>query len=114
MINEQLQSLETRHEEIQEAYLELQQNATELQRRVDQLTALHEAGLAFISTLDQDTLLRVSMGAIIKKLPYDRVMIQFFDSDRRMAHSTRIVGVSPEVEQLARNFEVSVTRSKHG
>ena len=51
VINEQLQSLETRHEEIQEAYLELQQNATELQRRVDQLTALHEAGLAFISTL---------------------------------------------------------------
>ncbi|MDX1411571.1 MAG: GAF domain-containing sensor histidine kinase [Nitrospirales bacterium] len=109
VINEQLQSLETRHEEIHEAYLELQQNATELQRRVDQLTALHEAGLAFISTLDQDTLLRVSMGAIIKKLPYDRVMIQFFDSDRRMAHSARIVGVSSEVEKLARNLEIPVT-----
>ena len=49
------------------------------------------------------------MGAIIKKLPYDRVMIQFFDSDRRMTHSARIVGVSPEIERLARNLEVSVT-----
>jgi signal transduction histidine kinase len=109
VINEQLQSLENRHEEIHDAYLELQQNATELQRRVDQLTALHEAGLAFISTLDQDTLLRVSMGAIIKKLPYDRVMIQFFDPDRRVAHSARIIGVSPEFEKLARSLEVPVT-----
>jgi signal transduction histidine kinase len=109
VINEQFQSLENRHEEIHDAYLELQQNATELQRRVDQLTALHEAGLAFISTLDQDTLLRVSMGAIIKKLPYDRVMIQFFDPDRRVAHSARIIGVAPELETLTRNLEIPVT-----
>ena len=79
MIEEQLRSLENRHEELQGAYLEQQQSATELQRRVDQLTTLHEAGLAFISTLDQETLLKTSLGAIIKKLPYDRAMISFFD-----------------------------------
>ena len=109
VIHEQLQSLENRHEEIHDAYLELQQNATELQRRVDQLTALHEAGLAFISTLDQGTLLKVSMRAIIKKLPYDRVMIQFFDPDRSVAHRARIVGVSPEVEEMVNSLEVPIT-----
>ena len=109
VITEQVQSLENRHQDLHDAYLEVQQKATELQRRVDQLTALHEAGLIFISTLDQDTLLKVSMGAIIKKLPYDRVMISFFDPDRQMTHSARVVGVEPEIEKQVREREVPVT-----
>ena len=109
VIKEQFQSLENRHGELHDAYQELQQNAAELQRRVDQLTALHEAGLAFISTLDQDTVLKVSMAAIIKKLPYDRAKISFFDPERRVAHSARVVGVPREIETLARDLVVPVT-----
>ena len=57
MIDEQMRSLEVRHEELHKAYVEQQQNAAELQRKVDQLTTLYEAGLAFTSTLDQEILL---------------------------------------------------------
>ena len=109
VIEEQLRSLENRHEELHRAYLEQQQSATELQRRVDQLTTIHEAGLAFISTLEQETLLKISMEAIIKKLPYDRAMISFFDPMAHVAHSARIVGVSPEFEQYVRILRVPVT-----
>ena len=58
VIGEQYQSLETRYNELHEFILVAQQRETKLIRQVDQLTALHEAGLAFISTLDQDTLLK--------------------------------------------------------
>jgi len=109
VIGEQYQSLKNRYKDLDSAHLEAQQRETELVRRVDQLTALHEAGLAFISTLDQDTLLKESMGAIIKKLPYDRVMISFFDPVRRVAHSARIVGVEPEIEKLVGELEIPVT-----
>ena len=45
------------------------------------------------------------MGAIIKKLPYDRVMISFFDPERHVAHSARIVGVEPEIEKWSENLK---------
>ncbi len=109
VIQEQLRSLETRHEELHGAYLEQQQSATELQRRVAQLTTLHEASLAFTSTLDPEILLKTSMETMIKKLPYDRAIISFFDNDRALAHSARIVGVTPELEKLVNSLKIPIT-----
>ncbi|MFB3062231.1 MAG: hypothetical protein ACE10C_12765 [Candidatus Binatia bacterium] len=53
LIKEQVLFVETRHEELREAYLEQERTFVELRRKVDPLTTLHRAGLLFISTLDR-------------------------------------------------------------
>ncbi len=109
VIQEQLQSLELRHQELHRAYVEQQQYAMERARRVDQLTVLHETGLTFITTRDQETLLRDSLETVVKQLPYHRALIGFFDSERRLLYDCRIVGVEPEVADFVRTLEIPVT-----
>ena len=109
VIDEQMRSLEVRHEELHKAYVDQQQNAAELQRKVDQLTTLYDAGLAFTSTLDQEILLGRALNTIIQKLHYDRAMISHYDSERKIAHGARMVGVSQDIADFAMNLEVPVT-----
>ncbi|MDF0644547.1 MAG: ATP-binding protein [Nitrospira sp.] len=109
VIEEQTSSLNTRHEELEKAYLELQQTAVELRRRVDHLTTLYEVGLAFTSSRDRETLVRHAMETLIHKLTFDRVMIVFYDPLRQVAHSARLVGVSSEVARFAEQLEIPVT-----
>ncbi|MBA5867430.1 MAG: GAF domain-containing protein [Nitrospira sp. CR1.3] len=111
VIEEQTYSLKTRHEELEKAYVELQQTAVELQRRVDHLTTLYDAGLAFTSTRDQEALLRQAMETLIHKLSFDRVMIVSYDPLRQIAHSARLVGVSSEIAHFAASLEIPVTDS---
>lgn len=109
VIDEQQQSLETRHEELHKAYLEQQQNAIELQRRVDHLTTLYEAALVFTSILDRETLIDRVLQTIIHKLHYDRAMISFYDRTRQVIYDSRVLGVSDELAKFARSFEIPVT-----
>ena len=109
VIVEQMSSLETRHEELQKAYMEVQQTAVELQRRVDHLTTLHEAGLTFTSTRDREVLLQHASETLIQKLYYDRVMIAFYNPLLQVLHGARLLGVSPEIAAFAEQIEVPVT-----
>ena len=109
IIDEQARSLDAWHDELQKAGVQQQQLTAELQRRVDQLTMLHEAGLAFISTLDRETLIDSVLQTILHKLNYDRAMITFFDQDRKVTCDARLVGVPDEVKAIARSLETPVT-----
>jgi len=111
VIEEQTFSLKIRHEELEKAYVEVQQTAVELRRRVDHLTTLYEAGLAFTSSRDRETLLQHAMGTLIHKLSFDRVMIAFYDPLRKVAHSARLVGVSSEIARFAAQLEIPITSS---
>ena len=57
LIHEQIEFVETRHEELHEAYFEQERTRVELRRTVGHLTVLHRAGLLFSSTLDREALL---------------------------------------------------------
>ncbi len=109
LIHEQIVSADTRHEELREAYLEQEHTAVELRRKVSQLTTLFQAGLVFSSTIDRETLLEHVLDTIKSELPYERVMIAFFDRDRQCVHDARMLGASPEVVRYARTLEVPVT-----
>src|SRR5205085_1655680 len=78
LIDEQVRTLDTRHVELQEAYVQQQQITAELQRRVDQLMTLHETGLLLTSILNRETLIEKVLEILTKKLRYDRGMISFF------------------------------------
>ena len=116
VIHEQVKFVEARHEELREAYLEQEQTRVELRRKVNQLTALHRAGLLFNSTLDREALLQQVLESLTTELHYDRAMISFFDPVRQVSRDARVIGVSPDIEAFVRSREVPVTdpRSPEG
>src|SRR5262249_24348834 len=109
IIAEQLRSLSSWDQELQGAYVQQQQLTAELQRRVDQLTTLHETSLLFSSILDREKLIEIVLGNVIHKLNYDRVMLTFFDRDRNVIYDARMTGVSNEIQSFARSLEIPVT-----
>lgn len=109
VIQEQVKFVEARHEELREAYLEQEQTRVELRRKVNQLTALHRAGLLFNSTLDREALLRQVLESLTTELHYDRAMISFYDPVRQVSRDARVIGVSPEIEAFIRSRELPVT-----
>jgi signal transduction histidine kinase len=109
LIQEQINFVESRHEELRESYLEQERTRVDLRRSVNHLTVLHRAGLLFSSTLDREALLQNVLETLKRDLHFDRAMISFYDAGRRMITDVRVVGVSPEVQALARSHETPVT-----
>lgn len=109
LIQEQIMFVESRHEELREAYLEQEQMRVELRRKVAQLTALHRAGLLFSSTFDRDTVLQQVLEALTHELHYDRAMVSMFDPVRSVIEHVRVIGVSPEVQAFAQSCHIPVT-----
>jgi hypothetical protein len=93
LIQEQINFVESRHEELREAYLEQEHTRVELRRTVNHLTALHQAGLLFSSTLDREALLEKVLETLIHDLHFDRAMISFYDPVRGMTTDARVAGV---------------------
>ncbi|HEX8749870.1 MAG TPA: ATP-binding protein [Nitrospira sp.] len=109
LIHEQINFGESRHEELREAYLEQEQTRVELRRTVNHLTALHQAGLIFGSTLDREALLEKVLETLTRDLHYDRAMISFYDPLNRVTKDARVVGVPEDIQTIARTKETPVT-----
>jgi signal transduction histidine kinase len=109
LIREQIAYVESRHEELREAYLEQEQTRVQLRRKIVQLTALHRAGLLFSSTFDRHALLEHVLQALTGDLHYDRAMVSFFDPGCRVLEHVRITGVSAEVQAFAASCRIPVT-----
>ena len=109
VLQEQIRLADTRHEELREAYLEQEQVAVDLKRKVSQLTLLHQTGVMVSSTLDREVLLQHALQSIKHSLDFDRVMISFYDSDRKVSYDARVIGVPDDVAAFARSLETPVT-----
>ena len=109
LIEEQINFVESRHEELREAYLEQERTRVDLRRSVNHLTVLHRAGLLFSSTLDREALLENVLESLTRDLHFDRAMISFYDPARHVTTDVRVVGVPPEIQALARSHETPVT-----
>lgn len=109
LIREQFVFVESRHEELREAYLGQEQGRVELGRKVTQLTALHQAALLFSATFDRDTLLERVLETLTHDLHYDRAMVSMFDPLRSVIRHVRVIGASDEVLAYAESCEVPVT-----
>jgi signal transduction histidine kinase len=109
LIHEQINFVESRHEELREAYLEQEHTRVELRRTVNHLTALHQAGLIFSSTLDREALLEKVLETLTRDLHYDRAMISFYDPINRVTKDARVVGVPEDIQTLARTKETPIT-----
>ena len=109
LIQEQMQFVDARYEDLRDAFVEQEQTRVELRRKVSQLTALNRAGLGFNSTLDREALMRTVLETLIQDLHYDRAMISFYDPDRKVLHGGRILGVSEEIAEIVRRRELPVS-----
>ncbi|MFM8552215.1 MAG: ATP-binding protein [Nitrospiraceae bacterium] len=109
LADEQLRSVEARHEELREAYLEQEQTMVELRRKVAQLTTLHRAGLLFSSTLDRTVLFESVLRALNQDLHYDRAMISLYDRGHRVSHKAQVMGFSETCSAFAHNLVIPVT-----
>jgi signal transduction histidine kinase len=109
LIQEQITFVESRHEELREAYLEQEQMRVELRRKVAQLTALHRAGLSFGSTFEQDALLHQVLEALTHELNYNSAMVSKFDPVQSTIQHIRVIGGPPEVEALAQSCRILIT-----
>ncbi len=116
LIQEQITFVESRHEELREAYLEQEQMRVELRRKVAQLTALHRAGLSFSSTFERDTLLHQVLEALTHELNYNSAMVSLFDQGSQTVQHIRLIGAPPEVEAFAEScrFPISDSESPEG
>ena len=108
LIREQEQVVETRHEELREAYLEQQRTTVELRQKIQHLTTLHRAGLLFGSTFDREALLDSVLETIVRDLQYERAIITRYDRTRRVSYDFRIRGVSEDVVTFIKSLEIPV------
>lgn len=108
LIQEQISFVESRHEELREAYLEQEQMRVELRRKVAQLTALHRAGLSFGSTFERDALLHQVLESLTHELNYNSAMVSMFDPSENTVQHIRLVGAPPEVETFAQSCRIPI------
>ena len=108
LIREQEQVVETRHEELREAYLEQQRTTVELRQKIQYLTTLHRAGLLFGSTFDREALIDSVLETIVHDLQYERAIITRYDRTRRVSYDFRIRGVSEDVVTFIKSLEIPV------
>ncbi|WP_447963695.1 ATP-binding protein [Nitrospira sp. Ecomares 2.1] len=106
---EQYDELHTTNVELQHSSAKLEESAVALAHRVKQLTALHEAGIAFTSARDYKTWVQSTLQAIINILHYERAMINRYDRVRQVAYDAQLINVPEEVARFANLLEVPVT-----
>ncbi len=109
LIQEQIASVESRHEELREAYLKQEQMRVELRQKVAQLTALHRAGLSFGSTFERDALLHQVLEALTHELNYNSAMVSVFDSAENSIQHVRLIGSPPDIETFAQSCRIPIT-----
>ena len=85
----------------------------ELQRRLDELTALNALATTLTSTLDLDEILGRALDAVVDRLPFDRALILLVDPEARVLTDGRSIGGSSETAALVGQVHLSLddTRS---
>src|SRR2546422_3893934 len=95
-------------ESLKERDLAISSHIQTITKHVSQLTALNQVGAAITSTLDIDKLLATVLHLLIESVGFTQARLVLYDSDRRVAHGSRLAGVPEEVDRAWRDVEVPV------
>jgi two-component system sensor histidine kinase/response regulator len=79
-----------------------------IRKQVGQLTSLNQTASAITSTLDIDKLLDLVMQRCVEHVGFSRMVLAFYDADRRVAFDLHVVGVTQEIERASRAIEIPV------
>src|SRR2546427_5773381 len=95
-------------ESLKERDLAISSHIQTITKHVSQLTALNQVGAAITSTLDIDKLLATVLHLLIESVGFTQARLVLYDSERRVAHGSRLAGVPEEVDRAWRDVEVPV------
>ncbi|HEY73611.1 MAG: hypothetical protein DRI81_14765 [Chloroflexi bacterium] len=105
LLFEQREQSDEQYDALQQAHADLQLSNVTLRRKISELTALREIGLALGATLDLDELLDKSLRAVTTHLNFERAMLLLVDQDRRMLSNGHAIGGTPEMIAIIEHME---------
>jgi signal transduction histidine kinase/CheY-like chemotaxis protein len=108
IIDEQARTTDTRHEELRESYLEQEQRTADLQRKLSELTLLHQTGILLTSSRDPEELISSALRTLIRGLNFDRALLCFLEPDASAMKDVWIIDVDGEVAHPAYEFGMPV------
>jgi signal transduction histidine kinase/ActR/RegA family two-component response regulator len=108
IIDEQARTTDARHEELREAYLEQEERTADLQRKVNDLTLLHNTGLLLTSSRNPEELISSALRTLVEGLNFDRALLSFFDSDSSALNETWMISSREELAHSVNGFKVQV------
>lgn len=76
------------------------------QRRLAELSTLHDIGIDMSSTLDQERLIDLTLQAVVGRLSYDRGMFFRYSEEKRALVDGRSAGASKTLEHTVRGLEI--------
>ena len=76
------------------------------QRRLAELSTLHDIGIDMSSTLDQERLIDLTLQAVVGRLCYDRGTFFRYSEDRRALVEGRLAGASKDLEHTLLGLEI--------
>ncbi|HVE49242.1 MAG TPA: response regulator [Casimicrobiaceae bacterium] len=83
------------------------------QRRLAELSTLHDIGIVMSSTLDQKRLVDLTLQAVVGRLSYDRGMFFRYDDEKRALVDGRFAGASKALDATLSELEIPLDE-KHG
>ena len=76
------------------------------QRRLAELSTLHDIGIDMSSTLDQERLIDLTLHAVVERLGYDRGIFFRYSEDRRALVEGRLAAASKDLEHTLLGLEI--------
>ncbi len=105
LFNEMTQSLYDRNRAITA-------NLTTISKQVRQLTTVHQSSTAIASAnlFDMEQLLGTVLQLLVENLGFSRMAVFLYDQDAQYVTVARVIGVAPDLEQLARRLRIPIMK----
>jgi putative nucleotidyltransferase with HDIG domain len=110
LLEESIEEMERDKQLLQNKYEETHQLYLQLQKKVNQLSSIHEASQAIVSTLDLTNILEVALSLLADLFGFDRFVIFTVDEERRILKILHASGSEKELIDKIRNYEVPLAR----
>jgi len=108
LLEEQRDLSEAQYDRSERALADLQLANVELRRKIEELSALHEVGLALSATLDLSDVLDQSLRAVVAHLGFERALVLLVDRERRVLTGGRSIGATPVHAAMIAGLEISL------
>ena len=95
-------------ESLAERNLAITMNMATIEHQVGQLTTLHQVSTAIARTLDLDQILNTVQHLLIANRGFTRMFVMLRRRDRNTAYVAQIAGVSRDIAEAARNYEIPI------
>ena len=95
-------------ESLAERNLAITMNMATIEHQVGQLTTLHQVSTAIARTLDLDQILNTVQHLLIANRGFTRMFVMLRRRERNTAYVAQIAGVSPDIAEAARNYEIPI------